>query len=165
MGHKNQLKGTVESLNPLMVRTVLGLLQCSDAFGELRVGQLVTLVLPSSAAEIADSGVNILSGEVRHVQFQGAGFLISLRFADASDFAFTFNRSCRLVCRSRWASNRSPSCAMLEEIMSEEFTIIKNDAAGQEVWRYPGRLIARSDKGLLFEAFFNRPIFASTVCC
>ena len=41
--------------------------------------------------------------------------------------------------------------------MQDSFTIIKNDHLGREVWRYAGKLIARSDKGLLFEAFFNRP--------
>ena len=40
--------------------------------------------------------------------------------------------------------------------MQDAFTIIKNDHLGREVWRYPGKLIARSVKGLLFEAFFNR---------
>ena len=40
--------------------------------------------------------------------------------------------------------------------MAEVFTIIKNDHLGNEVWRYPGKLIAQSDKGLLLEAHFNR---------
>jgi predicted RNA-binding protein associated with RNAse of E/G family len=40
--------------------------------------------------------------------------------------------------------------------MQDAFTIIKNDHLGREVWRYPGRLISRSEKGLLFEAHFNR---------
>lgn len=45
---------------------------------------------------------------------------------------------------------------MLEDNMQNSFTIIKNDHLGREVWRYTGKLIARSDKGLLFEAYFNR---------
>ncbi len=40
--------------------------------------------------------------------------------------------------------------------MQDAFTIIKNDHLGREVWRYPGKLIASSEKSLLFEAFFNR---------
>ena len=40
--------------------------------------------------------------------------------------------------------------------MQDAFTIIKNDHLGCEVWRYPGKLISRSEKGLLFEAHFNR---------
>jgi predicted RNA-binding protein associated with RNAse of E/G family len=41
--------------------------------------------------------------------------------------------------------------------MQASFTIIKNDHYGREVWRYPGKLISRSERGLLFEAYFNRP--------
>jgi len=40
--------------------------------------------------------------------------------------------------------------------MSETMTIIKNDHLGQEVWHYDGLLLERSQKGLLFEARFNR---------
>jgi Uncharacterized conserved protein len=40
--------------------------------------------------------------------------------------------------------------------MQDAFTIIKNDHLGREVWRYTGKLISRSEKGLLFEAHFNR---------
>lgn len=40
--------------------------------------------------------------------------------------------------------------------MPENMTIIKNNHLSKEVWRYPGRLLAQSEKGLLFEAFFNR---------
>jgi hypothetical protein len=40
--------------------------------------------------------------------------------------------------------------------MQTEVTIIKNNHAGQEVWRYPGVLLQRSTRGLLFEAYFNR---------
>ncbi len=40
-----------------------------------------------------------------------------------------------------------------------EMTIIKNDHLGREVWHYPGRVIAQSDRGYLFEAFFNRSDF------
>jgi len=41
--------------------------------------------------------------------------------------------------------------------MPDEITIIKNNHLGQEVWRYRGKVIARTDKGILLEAFFNRP--------
>ncbi|MDK2979904.1 MAG: uncharacterized protein PWQ55_251 [Chloroflexota bacterium] len=37
-----------------------------------------------------------------------------------------------------------------------ELTIVKNDHLGREVWRYPGKLIAQSARGYLFEAHFNR---------
>ncbi len=40
--------------------------------------------------------------------------------------------------------------------MLENMTIIKNNHLGQEVWRYPGKLLDQSANGLLFEAYFNR---------
>jgi hypothetical protein len=40
--------------------------------------------------------------------------------------------------------------------MTGEMTIIKNDHNGQEVWRYPGRVLVQSPRGYLFEAHFNR---------
>ena len=36
-------------------------------------------------------------------------------------------------------------------------TVIKNDHAGREVWRYTGRIIARGETWVKLEAFFNRP--------
>lgn len=39
--------------------------------------------------------------------------------------------------------------------MPQEFTIIKNDHLGREVWHYAGILRERSPRGLLFEARFN----------
>ncbi len=41
--------------------------------------------------------------------------------------------------------------------MPDAYTIIKNDHLGREVWRYPGKLLACTGKGMLFEAYFNRP--------
>lgn len=38
----------------------------------------------------------------------------------------------------------------------EDLTIIKKNAAGQEVWRYTGRTLKRKSKCVLLEAFFNR---------
>jgi hypothetical protein len=40
--------------------------------------------------------------------------------------------------------------------MNSHITIVKNNHLGEEVWRYPGLLIARSARGFLFEAHFNR---------
>ncbi len=40
--------------------------------------------------------------------------------------------------------------------MQKEFTIIKNDHHGREVWHYRGKMQTRSPRGLLFEARFNR---------
>jgi protein associated with RNAse G/E len=38
----------------------------------------------------------------------------------------------------------------------EDLTIIKKNAAGQEVWRYTGRTLKRKSRVVLLEAFFNR---------
>jgi hypothetical protein len=40
--------------------------------------------------------------------------------------------------------------------MKDPVTIIKNDHQGNEVWRYPGEVLTRTEKGLIAEAFFNR---------
>jgi len=40
--------------------------------------------------------------------------------------------------------------------MKNPITIIKNDHIGNEVWRYPGDVLIRTEKGLIAEAFFNR---------
>lgn len=40
--------------------------------------------------------------------------------------------------------------------MDSHITIVKNNHLGEEVWRYPGLLLARSARGFLFEARFNR---------
>jgi hypothetical protein len=40
--------------------------------------------------------------------------------------------------------------------MANEIIIIKNNHLGREVWRYRGKVIGRSNKGILVEAFFNR---------
>lgn len=40
--------------------------------------------------------------------------------------------------------------------MNRSVTIVKNSVSGGEVWRYPGEEVARSKKGIIAEAFFNR---------
>ena len=40
--------------------------------------------------------------------------------------------------------------------MNSHIIIVKNNHLGEEVWRYPGQLIAQSARGYLFEAHFNR---------
>jgi len=40
--------------------------------------------------------------------------------------------------------------------MNANITIVKNNHLGEEVWQYPGELIAQSARGYLFEARFNR---------
>jgi uncharacterized protein len=41
-------------------------------------------------------------------------------------------------------------------VINANVTIIKNNHSGAEVWRYPGKIIAESAKGIIAEAFFNR---------
>ncbi|MBM3136967.1 MAG: DUF402 domain-containing protein [Chloroflexi bacterium] len=40
--------------------------------------------------------------------------------------------------------------------MNDPVMIIKNDHTGDEIWRYPGEVLQRTDRGLIAEAFFNR---------
>lgn len=41
--------------------------------------------------------------------------------------------------------------------MRKSITVIKRNLAGDETWRYPGRLLAREGTRLVLEARFNRP--------
>ena len=41
--------------------------------------------------------------------------------------------------------------------MTEEVTVIKQNVAGEETWRYTGRILERGATWLRLEAFFNRP--------
>ena len=41
--------------------------------------------------------------------------------------------------------------------MSGSLTVIKRNLAGEEVWRYPGRLLIHEGSRLVLEARFNRP--------
>ncbi len=44
-------------------------------------------------------------------------------------------------------------------MINAEMTIIKNNHLGVEVWRYGGKIIAESAKGMILEAYFNRSDF------
>ena len=41
--------------------------------------------------------------------------------------------------------------------MNEPLTVVKRNLAGEETWRYPGRLLIRAGSRLVVEDFFNRP--------
>lgn len=41
-------------------------------------------------------------------------------------------------------------------MIDSDVTIIKNDHKGEEVWRYAGKIVAETTKGIIAEAFFNR---------
>jgi len=41
-------------------------------------------------------------------------------------------------------------------VINSDVTIIKNNHMGGEVWRYAGKIIAESTKGIIAEAYFNR---------
>ena len=41
-------------------------------------------------------------------------------------------------------------------MMNSDVTIIKNNHLGREVWRYSGKILDESPKGIIAEAFFNR---------
>jgi len=40
--------------------------------------------------------------------------------------------------------------------MNSDVTIIKNNHKGEEVWRYAGKIIFETPKGIIVEAYFNR---------
>ena len=41
-------------------------------------------------------------------------------------------------------------------MINSDVTIIKNNHKGEEVWRYAGKIFAKTPKGIIAEAFFNR---------
>jgi len=41
-------------------------------------------------------------------------------------------------------------------VINSDVIIIKNNHKGEEVWRYGGKIIAETTKGIIAEAFFNR---------
>jgi hypothetical protein len=41
-------------------------------------------------------------------------------------------------------------------VINSDVTIIKNNHLGEEVWRYAGKIIAETTKGIIAEAYFNR---------
>ncbi len=41
-------------------------------------------------------------------------------------------------------------------MINSDVTIIKNNHKGEEVWRYAGKIIAETPRGIIAEAFFNR---------
>jgi len=41
-------------------------------------------------------------------------------------------------------------------VINADVIIIKNNHKGEEVWRYAGKIIAETTKGIIAEAFFNR---------
>lgn len=41
-------------------------------------------------------------------------------------------------------------------MINSDVTIIKNNHLGEEVWRYAGKIIAETTKGIIAEAYFNR---------
>lgn len=51
-------------------------------------------------------------------------------------------------------------------VLNHRVDIIKLDHQGQEVWRYPGEIIKKDEKGVLVEAYFNisdRPFHGITL--
>jgi len=41
-------------------------------------------------------------------------------------------------------------------VINSEVNIIKNNQKGEEVWRYAGKILIETAKGIIAEAFFNR---------
>lgn len=42
-------------------------------------------------------------------------------------------------------------------MIKDQIEIIKNNHNGNQVWKYYGKIISQNSKGLIVEAFFNRP--------
>lgn len=80
LGQTNLLPGTVQTISPLRVTTVLGELAVDRTCCEsLKPGEEVTLLIPPNAIQAENEGVNIISGLVEDVVFRGQNNLIVFR--------------------------------------------------------------------------------------
>ena len=159
-GHKNRLQGRVEALEPLRVRTDDGLIDCGPQPRDFTIGQQVTLVLPSDAASLSEEAEGALKARVTDSRFQGMGHLVDFQLADGTELTFFFKDALKPGSSVFLALDaQSMLCLFLTRdslSMNSHITIVKNNHLGEEVWRYPGQLIAQSARGFLFEAHFNR---------
>jgi ABC-type Fe3+/spermidine/putrescine transport system ATPase subunit len=91
LGLTNLLEGVLESDQPVVVRTALGLFrEGGDKKCGLPIGSPVMLLLrPDSARRVADgAGENILTGTAANCAFTGAGYRLTLRVGGAQTFLF-----------------------------------------------------------------------------
>jgi ABC-type Fe3+/spermidine/putrescine transport system ATPase subunit len=94
LGLGNILEGTLISINPLQVSTVLGEFQVGCAEFLPRVGQAVRLLLrPSQARMVLEPGVNTVQGRVEDVVFRGEAFRVTLRARDDIELVFSLPTS------------------------------------------------------------------------
>jgi|LDZU01.1.fsa_nt_gi spermidine/putrescine transport system ATP-binding protein len=92
-GQKNQLSGRVAGLKPLRVQTDYGMLVCGQQPGNMQINQAVTLVLPVDSALLTTQTENALRARVKHVRFQGIGFMIDFQLADDRQLTFFLSNS------------------------------------------------------------------------
>ncbi len=92
-GQQNRITGKVESIQPLIVRTEVGTLDCACEGDDFRVGQDVTLVLPPHTARMGEEGKNILSARVQDSIFQGDGFMIDFLVRDGLELSFRLEKN------------------------------------------------------------------------
>jgi ABC-type Fe3+/spermidine/putrescine transport system ATPase subunit len=92
-GQKNNLPGTVNAVDPLTVRTDYGELVCNSAQGDWEMGQPVTLLIPFTAVRVDGDADNAIQAQVKHVSFQGVGFMIDFLLIDGKELTFFSDRS------------------------------------------------------------------------
>ena len=87
-GQKNNLSGIVSAVEPLTVCTDQGELVCGSTQGDWEIGQPVTLLIPSTAVRVNNNAGNSIQAQVKHVSFQGVGFMIDFLLTDGTELTF-----------------------------------------------------------------------------
>jgi ABC-type Fe3+/spermidine/putrescine transport system ATPase subunit len=105
LGMENRLNGRVESQEPMRVTTDLGVFECDCVHNHFVIGELVTLVLRPTAADIAGSRhkKNILKGEVVDTVYSADRYRITIQAGPQHHFAFYLNSGIEPRQRVRFA--------------------------------------------------------------
>ncbi|NPV86678.1 MAG: ABC transporter ATP-binding protein [Anaerolineae bacterium] len=102
LGLSNLVSGEVLGLEPLEVRTILGVLRCTcDCLADLGAGNQVTLLLRPSGASLQPQSewANRVEAVVEDVVFRGEGFRCDVRSADGQLLRFYLDRPVEIGAR------------------------------------------------------------------
>jgi ABC-type Fe3+/spermidine/putrescine transport system ATPase subunit len=78
LGQINLVKGKILSLTPLRIATVIGEIIVSQKQSmNMRVGNQLTVMVPSKAISLGESGVNSITGVIEDVLFKGEMYMIT----------------------------------------------------------------------------------------
>lgn len=89
LGLPNMLSGEIIRVNPLQVRTGVGVFEPACVQGQLATGQAVSLLLRPAGARLGSAGqANTISGKVEDAIFRGATYQVILKTSVGIDLSF-----------------------------------------------------------------------------